>query len=63
MQRLEVSGEVRPLQWSLGVKGLNLVHVSILSAFIILQAAGKVELETKLIQQHFHSWKCQFISR
>jgi len=23
MQRLEVSGAVRPLQWSLGVKGLN----------------------------------------
>jgi hypothetical protein len=26
MQRLEVSGAVRPLQWPLGVKGLNKKH-------------------------------------
>ena len=27
MQRLEVSDAVRPLQWLLGVKGLNLIQI------------------------------------
>ena len=28
MQRLEVSGAVRPLQWSLGVKGLTEINIT-----------------------------------
>jgi len=33
MQRLEVSGAVRPLYWSLGVKGLNKIKHTITTAF------------------------------
>jgi hypothetical protein len=33
MQRLEVSGAVRPLQWSLGVKGLRAIKVGVVSLY------------------------------
>jgi hypothetical protein len=38
MQRLEVSGAVRPLQWSLGVKGLiseQVVCTEVMSPFVM----------------------------
>jgi len=42
MQRLEVTGAVRPLEWSLGVKGLNSLKFVILQMIKSEKECGKL---------------------
>ena len=47
MQRLEVSGAVRPLQWSLGVKGLKFLNcTSTVPTCVITPVVNRCPYET-----------------
>ena len=55
MQRLEVTGAVRPLEWSLGVKGLILLIIKLGRIFTILYL-NKTMFINHIVSQVFYSY-------
>ena len=60
MQPLEVSGAVRPLQWSLGVNGLNKIVLRVWAEFSWLRRAPRKTLIEFICTKNHMNMKCLY---